>query len=76
MSDDLVATTRRMLKASTTPKPEIAAGAGVSLRWLYQFEKEDRENFTLRTVRGLNAYLTGTPRKSSAPHSRALVPSS
>lgn len=74
MSDDLVASTRRMLQASKTPKPEIAAAAGVSLRWLYMFGNGEIENPTLRTIKGLNAYLSGTSRKSSAT-SRALASS-
>lgn len=63
-----------MLLASETPKPQIAAGAGVSLRWLYMFGNGEIENPTLRTIKGLNTYLTGTSRKSSAP-SRALASS-
>jgi hypothetical protein len=74
MVDDLVTRTRSMLQASKTPWPQIAAGARVSLRWLYLFEAGG-SNFTLRTVQGLNAYLTGPSRKSSAPQSRTLASS-
>lgn len=76
MTDDLVTRTRSMLKASKAPWPQIAAGAGVSLRWLYLFAQEDRSNFTLRTVQALNTYLVGSSRKSSASPSRALASTS
>lgn len=49
--------TRQMLLASVTPKPEIAAKAGVSLRWLYMFANGETTNPTLRTLRSLRSYL-------------------
>jgi transcriptional regulator with XRE-family HTH domain len=58
MADDLIADTRQMLQASQMPKPAIAEGAGVSLRWLYMFANGEIENPTLRTIQGLRAYLT------------------
>jgi len=57
MSNDLVAETRRKLRAATAPKTAIADEAGVSLRWLYMFENGEITNPTLRTIQSLRSYL-------------------
>lgn len=75
MAEDLISGTRALLQASQTPWPQIAAGAGVSLRWLYQFAKGDGTNHTFRTVQNLNTYLLSERRKPSKA-ARELAPSS
>lgn len=57
MTEDIVTETRQLLLASATPKPEIAAEAGVSLRWLYMFANGEIQNPTLRTIQSLKSYL-------------------
>lgn len=50
--------TRDLLSKADEPLTEIAKGSEVSYRWLLDFRAGRVDNPTLRTVRGLHAYLT------------------
>jgi hypothetical protein len=58
MDTDIVGATRALLSQATESLSKIAEGSDVSYRWLIDFKAGRVENPTLRTVKGLHAYLT------------------
>jgi hypothetical protein len=61
MDTDLVGNARAQLRNADESLAKIAKGSGVSYRWLIDFKAGRVKNPTLRTVRGLHAYLTKLP---------------
>lgn len=61
MDTDIVGATRALLRTANKPLVEIAEGSDVSYRWLIEFKAGRVKNPTLRTVRGLHAFLTKAP---------------
>ena len=63
-----MAITRALLRKANAPLTEIAEGSEVSYRWLLDFKAGRVDNPTMRTIRGLHAYLTKDTEHSAQPN--------